>query len=125
MLEQEDIIVNFKLYTNRKSRLPFPALSFLRPSLPFPNLVLATLSGPGGATFRILEAKTGILLMELPLHSPLLGKLNAPVDGGSDIAFLGSQWAEDVLVLTNSRSVTRISMEGGFDVWKWSASDDT
>ena len=71
-----------------------------------------------------MEAKSGHLLLELPLHDGSLGRLNEPVDGGTDILFMGENRNNDILVLTNSNTVQRISMEGGFVMWKWTATDD-
>jgi len=83
--------------------------------------VVVTLSGAGGANLRVLDAKTGYILFEFPLHDVTLGRLSEPPGAGTHIAFvLGT---EDVVVLSNSDSVRRISLLDGRTKWSWTADD--
>lgn len=84
--------------------------------------VLSTLSGPGGANLKILEATSGHILWELPLHDSSLGRLSEPVDVGIDISYAPN--AEDVTVLSNSNTVHRVSILEGTTKWVWTAGDD-
>lgn len=68
-----------------------------------------------------MEAKTGHILWDFPLHDPTFGRLSEPPDAGADIAFVPS--TEDVVVLSNSDSVRRISMLDGSTKWTWTADD--
>jgi len=83
--------------------------------------VVVTLSGAGGANFRVLDAKTGHILFEFPLHDATLGRLSEPPGAGTDIAFVPG--TESVIVLSNSDSVHRISLLDGRAEWSWTADD--
>jgi outer membrane protein assembly factor BamB len=83
--------------------------------------VVVVLSGAGGANFRALEAKTGHILWESSLHDATSERLSEPSDAGTDIIFVPG--TEDVVVLSNSESVRRISMLDGRTKWTWTADD--
>ena len=84
-------------------------------------LVVAALSGPGGATLRIFDALKGHLFLEKQLHEPAAGRLMDP-NMGTATAFLAD---DDLLVLTNAHEVRRLSRTTGELIWAWTASDQT
>jgi hypothetical protein len=88
---------------------------------PLPETVIIALSGAGGANFRVLDAKTGHILCESPLHDAAFGRLSDPPGAGTDIAFVPG--TEEVVVLSNSDSVRRISILDGITRWIWTADD--
>ena len=90
---------------------------------------IASLSGPGGSTFRSFDVASGDLLSERRLHSPRNGQLFEPTDIGVHLAFVdgGSTSTKisssDVLALTNGRTVRRIDVASGKVKWEWSSED--
>ncbi|CAL1698629.1 unnamed protein product [Somion occarium] len=103
LFEDRDPVVGYKAYNDR----------------------LATLSGPGGATFRILDVNSGHLLHELHLHSADSGRLFEPVNLGVAIAFDDSDKSKDTFVLTNGHTLRRINGKSGDIVWGWTSPDQT
>lgn len=71
---------------------------------------------------RILEGTSGHILWELPLHDLSLGRLSEPADTGTDISYVPN--VEDIVVLSNSNTVRRVSIADGSIKWTWTASDD-
>lgn len=88
---------------------------------------IASLSGPGGSTFRSFDVASGDLLSERRLHSPRNGQLFEPTDIGVHLAFVDGGSTEisssDVLALTNGRTVRRIDVASGKVKWEWSSGD--
>lgn len=88
--------------------------------------VVATLSGPGGANFRLLDSVSGHLLHEQQLHTPEAGRLFEPAFVGVDVAFgVNEKEADssDVYVLTNGHIVRRVNTKKGEVEWGWTAPD--
>lgn len=85
--------------------------------------VVVTLSGPGGATVRSLDLKTGQVILEHHLHSNSEGLLLEPQQLGKDVVF--DQPSRDIYSLSNGHTVTRLSATTGEPVWAWSAEDQT
>jgi ER membrane protein complex subunit 1 len=83
---------------------------------------VAVLSGPGGATLRTFNIKTGAMLWDAPLHPSHLGRLSEPPKIGSDISFIEGGRG-NVVVLTNGHTLRKIS--SGNTQWTWTADDAT
>lgn len=86
---------------------------------------VSTLSGPGGATFRVLDVHSGDLLVEHQLHHPESGRLHEPASLGVAVAFESTSTDSDVFVLTNGHTVRRVSSTTGEVRWGWSSPDQT
>ena len=86
-----------------------------------PFAAVATLSGPGGSTFRTFDALTGELLIEKRLHLPEIGLPSEPVFIGKHVVF--SPESTDIYVLSNGYTVTNINSETGEVNWSWSSPD--
>ncbi|KAH9929331.1 uncharacterized protein B0H18DRAFT_996604 [Fomitopsis serialis] len=84
--------------------------------------VLATVSGAGGATLRLLDAATGDLLAEKHLHKPDFGRLFDPETLGTSITFDAEG---DVYVLSNAHIARRVDGKTGEVKWGWSAPDQS
>ncbi|KIP12195.1 hypothetical protein PHLGIDRAFT_62449 [Phlebiopsis gigantea 11061_1 CR5-6] len=82
------------------------------------NNLVASISGAGGATLRILDVSTGHLLHEQQLHKPEAGTLLEPDDTGIALAFNAST---DLYALTDGHIVRRVSTVSGEVVWGWAA----
>ena len=87
-----------------------------------PTTDVTTLSGPGGATLRVIGATTGHILWELPLHDASLGRLSEPIDIGADISYVRD--VEELIILSNANTVRRVSISEGSTKWVWTATDD-
>jgi hypothetical protein len=89
------------------------------------HIVIAALSGPGGAILRLFDTASGALLLEKHLHAPTAGRLEAP-DRGAAVAFVDvdGHARPDLLVLTNGHELRRLTGDGAL-VWAWTASDQT
>ncbi|GLB44268.1 putative DUF1620-domain-containing protein [Lyophyllum shimeji] len=85
---------------------------------------VATLSGPGGATFRLFDATSGTLYLEKRLHAPETGHLAEPHHLGTHVAF-GGAGNEEIYVLTDGHVVRRLNGKTGEVQWKWAADDQT
>ncbi|KAF8316331.1 DUF1620-domain-containing protein [Clavulina sp. PMI_390] len=83
---------------------------------------VASLSGPGGANLRVMEATTGYTLLDIPQHNSSIAKLSEPADIGTDIVFVPDM--SSVIALTNSKTVRRVSLTDGHTLWSWTAEDD-
>ncbi|KAF9528732.1 hypothetical protein CPB83DRAFT_813238 [Crepidotus variabilis] len=83
--------------------------------------VIATLSGPGGATLRTFRALNGQLLLEKRLHLPASGALSEPFHFGKDVIF--SPNSDQLYVLTNGCSISAINSITGELTWHWEAPD--
>ncbi|KAJ3784551.1 DUF1620-domain-containing protein [Lentinula aff. detonsa] len=79
--------------------------------------VVASLSGPGGATLRSFNAFDGEMILERRLHAPDTGLLAQPNNLGTFIAF-GKQDGE-LYTLTNGRTVNFIN--GSENSWSWTS----
>ncbi|CCM05286.1 uncharacterized protein FIBRA_07498 [Fibroporia radiculosa] len=86
--------------------------------------VVAAVSGPGGATLRLLDASAGHLLFERRLHSPESGRLFDPEMLGTSIAFGSEGQDSDIFVLSNAHIVRRIDGKTGDVEWGWTAPDE-
>ncbi|KAG6916080.1 hypothetical protein DXG01_008554 [Tephrocybe rancida] len=86
------------------------------------SVVVATLSGPGGATFRLFDGITGTLHTEKRLHAPEIGRPAEPHHLGTHVAF-GSN--DDVYVLANGHVVRHIDISSGSVQWTWTSSSAT
>ncbi|KAJ3930511.1 MAG: DUF1620-domain-containing protein [Lentinula lateritia] len=81
--------------------------------------VVASLSGPGGATLRSFNVFNGDMLLERRLHEPETGLLVQPNNLGTFIAF-GKQ-SNEIYTLTNGATVN--SINGGTISWSWTSGD--
>ncbi len=86
------------------------------------HIVVATLSGPGGAMLRTFDLQTGILLLEKQLHPPELGHLAEPHFFGKHVAFSGHN-STDIYVLTNGHTFVRIDQTTGEIKWSFTMPD--
>lgn len=86
--------------------------------------MLATVSGTGGATFRLLDVHTGDLLLERQLHRPESGRLLEPQSTGVALAF-DSTPTPNVYILSNGHTVRSISSATGEVQWGWAAPDQS
>ncbi|KAH7107261.1 hypothetical protein BKA62DRAFT_682862 [Auriculariales sp. MPI-PUGE-AT-0066] len=86
-------------------------------------VVLATLSGSGGATLRVFEATNGALTFETELHKPADGILTQPATLSNDIVFAIDNETPDIIALANGRSVTRVNGFTGAKVWSWQSEE--
>lgn len=90
------------------------------------SIVVAVLSGPGGATLRTFDALTGGLVIEKRLHEPALGKLFEPADLGSQIAFpskADGPSKDDAYILTDGHALRSIDCLTGQLKWQWLSED--
>lgn len=71
------------------------------------DIVVVSLSGPGGSILRSFDVSNGDLLLEKQLHEPDTGLLIQPSSLGTFIAFGNS--TQDIYTLTNARVVSFIS----------------
>ncbi|KAG5641215.1 hypothetical protein DXG03_005748 [Asterophora parasitica] len=85
-------------------------------------LDVATLSGPGGATFRLFNATSGTIHAEKRLHVPESGHFDGPPHLGNHVAF-GSE-SGDIFVLNDGHVVRRLDGKGDVQ-WMWTAEDQT
>ena len=83
-------------------------------------VVVAAVSGTGGATLRLLDVTTGELLVERRLHKPEDGRLFEPETLGTTIVFDGES---DMYLLSNAHVTRRIDGKTGEVKWGWSAPD--
>ncbi len=83
--------------------------------------VVASLSGPGGATLRAFDVLDGSLLLEKRLHSPENGLLLDSIDMGGPIVITD---AFDIITLTNGHTVNYFSRSGQLK-WTWASEDQT
>ncbi|KNZ73653.1 hypothetical protein J132_10454 [Termitomyces sp. J132] len=81
---------------------------------------LATLSGPGGAIFRVFDGITGALYSEKRLHAPESGRNAEPLHLGAHVAFGNSG---ESYVLTNGHVVRRVDALTGIVQWTWASED--
>ncbi|KAF8829541.1 hypothetical protein HHX47_DHR3000530 [Lentinula edodes] len=79
--------------------------------------VVASLSGPGGATLRSFNVFNGDMLLERRLHGPETGLLVQPNNLGTFIAF-GKQ-SNEIYTLTNGATVN--SINGETISWSWTS----
>lgn len=87
-------------------------------------MVVAALSGPGGAVLRVFEATTGLLTFEAQLHAPGEALLTQPVTLSNDVAFTIEDSA-DMFVLTNGRTVSRVNGFHGARIWRWDSPEQS
>ena len=100
------------------STLSIPLANFVHP------IVVATLSGPGGAHFRLFDSSSGHLALEKRLHEPQSGRLQEPESLGVAIAF-DNEKDGDIYTLTNGHVLRRIDRHTGDVRWGWTAPDQT
>ncbi|KAI0052505.1 DUF1620-domain-containing protein [Auriscalpium vulgare] len=86
------------------------------------NNIVASLSGPGGATLRTFDFTKGHLLHETRLHHPNDGRLLEPDDFGTSVAFASD--ASDMFVLTSGHVLQRLDPTGDVQ-WTWTSPDQT
>lgn len=89
--------------------------------------VVASLSGPGGATLRTFDYTSGALIVEQRLHKPESARLLEPDHTGASIAFVSSTSASestDLIVLTEGHVVRKLD-SAGKELWKWVSPDQT
>lgn len=84
-------------------------------------VVIATLSGDGGATLRTFNAISGEMVIEKKLHPFEIRALADPVNVGKDVVF--SRSSADMYVLTNGHTVSVINGETGELKWRWTSPD--
>ena len=88
-------------------------------------LVVASLSGPGGASLRIFDFETGDLIAEKFLHNPNTARLFEPNDVGTSMTFLSQEGQfSDMLVLTSGHVLRRVDSSGEVQ-WTWTSPDET
>lgn len=85
-----------------------------------PQKVVASLSGPGGATLRTFDILNGHLLLEQRIHEPSHGQLYEPSYLGTFVAYAAE--GSDLVVLSNGGLVQRLDNLGTVK-WSWSSSD--
>ncbi|KAG5636275.1 hypothetical protein H0H81_008561 [Sphagnurus paluster] len=85
---------------------------------------VASLSGPGGATFRLFNATSGVIHIEKRLHALESGHLAEPHHLGTHVAFSGDG-VQDIYVLTDGHVVRRLNGKTGDIKWTWKAEDQT
>ncbi|KAL0953048.1 hypothetical protein HGRIS_007249 [Hohenbuehelia grisea] len=87
--------------------------------------IVASLSGPGGATLRVFDALDGHLLVEKRLHDPSFGQLTEPNHIGTNIAFLkhAAREPSEVFALTNGNTIQSVSGLTGEPKWTWTSPD--
>ncbi|KAI0920704.1 hypothetical protein AcV5_010378 [Taiwanofungus camphoratus] len=85
--------------------------------------VVAAVSGPGGATLRLLDALTGNLLLERRLHRPEFGRSFEPEALGTAVEFEAGNKSSDVFALSNAYILRRIDGETGEIKWEWTSPD--
>ena len=88
-------------------------------------VVVATLSGLGGAHLRLSDSTSGNLLLEKRLHDPQAGRLQEPETLGVSVTFGNEEDDTDIYVLTNDHILSRIDREIGDVKWGWTAPDKT
>ncbi|THH31554.1 hypothetical protein EUX98_g2645 [Antrodiella citrinella] len=81
---------------------------------------VASLSGPGGATFRILDVHSGVLIVERQLHTPESGRLFEPTSLGIGLA---PSAESDVFILTDGHQLRRVDGQSGDVQWEWASQD--
>ncbi|KAL4079874.1 hypothetical protein V8B97DRAFT_656854 [Scleroderma yunnanense] len=80
---------------------------------------VASLSGPGGATFRSYDLSTGDLLLETRLHNPADSRSH----NLQEAVIAPAHQSNTLFTLTNGSSVSRIDSQSGEILWKWSSLD--
>ncbi len=85
--------------------------------------MVATVSGTGGATIRLLDISSGDLLLEQQLHKPEAGRLLEPDNTGVSLAFDSDR--ANVYALTNGHTVRRILTTTGQLQWGWTSPDQS
>ena len=118
LFDPEDVITGYYKHEN-STCFSFKTLSILKKGISL--AAVATLSGPGGSTFRTFDALTGQLLVEKRLHLPEMGLPSEPVFIGKHVIF--SPDSTDIYVLSNGYTVTNINSETGEVNWSWSSPD--
>ncbi|KAG6836912.1 hypothetical protein H0H93_001278 [Arthromyces matolae] len=83
-------------------------------------LDVATLSGPGGANFRLFDAITGTLQLERRLHAQEYGRNANPLHLGSHVTF-GTDG--EVYLLSNGLVAQRLDTATGIAQWTWTSQD--
>ena len=83
-------------------------------------IVVAAVSGPGGATLRLLDVHSGDLLTERHLHKPDPGRQSEDEALGMAIAF---DQETDLYILSDAHTVRRVDDKTGEVKWEWSALD--
>ncbi|KAF9516661.1 hypothetical protein BS47DRAFT_1340546 [Hydnum rufescens UP504] len=86
--------------------------------------LIVSLSGSGTSKLRAHEARTGFLLWETPLHDSFPARLSEPGNTYSDLMFT-LDGEDDIIVLSNSRSVRRLDHSNGNVKWEWTPTDQT
>ena len=79
--------------------------------------VLLLLSGPSATTARLLSLTTGQVQWERPLHDIRTAHLTSPVHLGTDADFA----ADSVVVLSDGRRVSKLSLKDGSVQWSLDA----
>ncbi|KAL0573048.1 hypothetical protein V5O48_008907 [Marasmius crinis-equi] len=90
------------------------------------SVVVASLSGPGGANLRLFNVLNGDLLLEKQSHTPASGLLAEPPHLGSYVAFGNDTMGvgtSDLFVLTNGQTVSHYI--GRDRKWTWNSEDQT
>ena len=85
-------------------------------------IVVATLSGPGGAILRTFDIHTGAQLLEKQLHSPELGHHAEPDFFGKHVVFAGDN-STDIYILTRGDTFYRLDGKTGEIHWQFSMPD--
>lgn len=85
---------------------------------------VSSLSGQGGSTLRTYDLKTGHLILEKQLHSPVDGRLHEPQNLGISLlrSTDSSLNSTAYFALTNGDSVTHLD-EAGETLWTWNSPD--
>lgn len=86
------------------------------------RVVVASVSGSGGATVRILDVSTGHLLHERHLHKAEAGRLLEPDNTGVALAFDSDS---HLYALTNGHTIRKVDVSTGEILWGWAAPDQT
>ncbi|KAG6896233.1 hypothetical protein C0992_009558, partial [Termitomyces sp. T32_za158] len=88
---------------------------------PYSNF-LVTLSGPGGANFRVFDSVTGAVHVEKRLHAPKSGHNTEPLHFGTHVAFGNGG---ESYVLTDGHVVRRIDAPTGDVQWTWASQTES
>ncbi|KAK0200946.1 DUF1620-domain-containing protein [Desarmillaria ectypa] len=85
------------------------------------DTIVASLSGPGGATLRSFDVLSGHLLLEKRLYSPETSLPSESGHTGSSISFTADS---DIIALTNGHTVQSITKSGEIR-WTWTSEDQS
>lgn len=109
----------------QNTRLQYVSFSYLGKLIALSSvLAVATLSGPGGVTFRSYDLLTGDLLHESLLHNSVDGRSHDLQEVEIISALDSTPEGSTIFTLTNGNTVSRIDGQSGDVVWRWRPQDN-